>query len=275
MSRKAIIIAVGFVVIAGGIIYTLTVAFPTPQNCVACHYMEPFYRQWEISTHKTVPCLKCHEYSAARALIGQVKLLTGKQSVLHLTNIPDKNCLQSGCHDKRLVDSKVTFTKEDRGKRTITLDHKTHFGVVIQSVKLHCRSCHSDMVQGSHADYNKEVCFLCHFKGALLTRAVASCPLCHSSPKRPLVVRGRPFVHDDALKAGYKCTHCHTKITRGDGVTPKDKCYSCHADRTDKYSDVKFIHDKHVDQKQINCLRCHPKIEHGQIGMLENIPLIK
>ena len=86
---------------------------------------------------------------------------------------------------------------------------------------------------------------------------------------------GRTFSHDDALKAGYKCAQCHTEVTKGDGVTPKDKCYFCHVERAEVYSDVKFVHEKHVAQKQIDCLWCHARIEHGKIGMAEKIPMLK
>jgi len=271
MSRKSIIIALVFVAIFGGIyVYTLKAVFPNPRNCNACHFINPYYKQWESSTHNKVPCLKCHEYSATRALIGQFMFMAAAHNPRPLTNVPDKNCLQTGCHDKRLVESKVTFTK-----RGITFDHRPHFTEMKRGIKLHCRSCHSDIVQGSHVSVSKNVCFLCHFKGVSHDQAVTGCPSCHSSPKQPIVYKGKTFSHDEALKAGYKCNQCHTEITKGEGVTPKDKCFFCHVDRTEKYSDIQFIHAKHVTEKQIDCLWCHSRIEHGKISMAEKIPMIK
>jgi len=271
MSKKVILLALAFVVIMGGIyIYTATVVFPDPRNCKVCHLMTPYYKQWEASTHNKVSCLKCHDYPATRALVGQFMFLARVYNSRPLTNVPDKNCLQSGCHDKRFVESEVTFTK-----RNIIFDHETHFPKMSRGIKLHCRSCHSDIVQGSHIKVSMNVCFLCHFKGVSSGQAFTGCPLCHSSPKQPIVVGGKTISHDDALRAGYKCDQCHMEVTKGDGVTPKDKCYFCHVERTEMYNDVQFVHEKHVTQKQIDCLWCHPRIEHGLIGMTEKIPMLR
>jgi len=269
MGKKFVIFMLGFVVVVGVFYYYETrVAFQNPKNCTACHFIVPYYQKWATSTHKSVPCLKCHVYSTERALAAQFLFLAGSYNPRPLTNVPDKNCLQSGCHDKRLVSSKVTFTK-----RGITFDHNPHFTEMKRGINLHCRSCHSDIVQGEHLKVSMNVCYLCHFKGVAHDQAQTGCPSCHSAPAKPIVYKGKSFSHEAALKAGYKCSKCHIEITKGDGVTPRDKCYFCHVDRTDKYSDVKLIHDKHVTQKQIDCLYCHTKIEHGKIKMAEKMPI--
>lgn len=261
MSRKVFLGLLIFVIIATGVIlYVNNTVFTSPQNCKVCHYMVPFYKKWETSTHNKVPCLKCHEYSSTAALAGQFRFLAGGYNPRPLTNVPDKNCLQSGCHDKRLVESKIMFTK-----RGIDFDHKPHFTEMKRGIKLHCRSCHSDIVQGEHVKVSMNVCFLCHFKGVPHDKAVTGCPSCHSSPKQPITVNGRTFSHEQALKAGYKCSRCHIEITKGEGETPKDKCYFCHVEKTEMYQDTKFVHEKHVTQKQIDCLWCHSRIEHGKI----------
>jgi len=269
MSKKVIFIVLFLAIMIGGVyVYEMTVIFPSPSNCKLCHYIAPFYAQWEASTHNKVPCLKCHEYSPAKALVGQFIFLAGTYNPRPLTNVPDKNCLQSGCHDRRIVDSKVSYTK-----RGITFDHKTHFTEIKRGIRLHCRSCHSDIVQGSHIRVSMNVCFLCHFKGVAQGQAFSGCPSCHSSPKKPIVVRGKAFSHDDALKAGHKCNECHTAVTKGDGITPRERCYFCHVERKEMYTDVALVHERHVTQKQIDCLWCHPVIEHGKIAMAEKIPL--
>ena len=271
MGKKSLLIGLIFVVAMTGLfIYVNNVVFPSPKNCNVCHFITPYYKKWETSSHNKVPCLKCHDYSSIKALSGQFKFLAGTYNPRPLTNVPDKNCLQSGCHDKRLVESKVLFTK-----RGINFDHKTHFGEIKRGIKLHCRSCHSDIVQGEHVKVTMNVCYLCHFKGVAHNQAVTGCPSCHTSPKQPIVVKGKTFSHDEALKAGYKCDHCHIEITKGDGMTPKDKCYFCHIDRTEKFSDAKLIHETHVTKNQIDCLYCHHRIEHGKIGMAEKIPKLK
>ncbi|WP_333655126.1 hypothetical protein [Dissulfurispira sp.] len=123
-----------------------------------------------------------------------------------------------------------------------------------RGIKLHCRSCHSDIVQGEHVKVSLNVCFLCHFKGVPHEQAVTGCPSCHSAPKQPIVVKGKTFSHEDVMKADYKCNQCHLEVTRGDGVTPKEKCYFCHVERIEMYDDVKFIHERHVTHRKADRL---------------------
>jgi hypothetical protein len=51
------------------------------------------------------------------------------------------------------------------------------------------------------------------------------------------------------------------EITRSEGVVPPEKC-----------KDVKLIHDENVGDKQIDCLYCHTRIEHGKIKMAAELP---
>jgi hypothetical protein len=269
MNKKRAFILIGFCILAvGAFFYASKVAFQNPKSCTACHFIVPYYKKWETSTHKMVPCLKCHEYTAERALAAQFMFLAGAYNPRPLTNVPDKNCLQAGCHDKRLVASTVTFTK-----RGISFDHKPHFTEMKRGIKLHCRSCHSDIVQGEHLKVSLNVCYLCHFKGVAHDQAQTGCPSCHAAPAKPIAYKGKIFSHEAALNAGYKCNKCHVEITKGDGITSRDKCYFCHVDRAEKYSDIKLIHDKHVTEKQIDCLYCHSKIEHGKIKMAQKMPI--
>ena len=32
----------------------------TPEFCVTCHYMRPYYDAWKTSKHDHVPCVECH-----------------------------------------------------------------------------------------------------------------------------------------------------------------------------------------------------------------------
>jgi predicted glutamine amidotransferase len=50
-------------------------------------------------------------------------------------------------------------------------------------------------------------------------------------------------------------------------------CYFCHVQRAEMYDDVVFVHQRHVEQGQLDCLRCHPRIRHGHIKMAERLPL--
>jgi hypothetical protein len=267
MKNKVIIGLVAFSAVAiAAFIYVRAVAFNDPQYCKSCHYIAPFYKKWETSTHNKVPCLKCHVYSMEKAVAAQFLFLAGSYNPRPLSNVPDRNCLQSGCHEKRLIESKVLFTKWN-----ISFDHKPHFSESRRGIKLHCRSCHSDIVQGEHVKASKSVCYLCHFKGAPHDQAKTGCPSCHTAPKATIVVNGRPFSHDAALKGGAKCSSCHLEITKGDGAVAKDRCYFCHVDRGEKYDDVALIHEKHVVQRQVDCLWCHERIEHGKIKVVKRI----
>jgi nitrate/TMAO reductase-like tetraheme cytochrome c subunit len=269
MSKKIGFIALFIVVVVGGLyFYTSYVIFPSPKYCKVCHYMAPFYKKWETSTHNKVPCLKCHDYKPMKAIAGQFMFLANAYNPRPLTNVPDSNCLQSECHDKRLVESKTKFTK-----RGITFDHKPHFAEMKRGIKLHCRSCHSDIVQGEHVKVSMNVCFLCHFKGVPQKETISGCPSCHEEPKQPIDYAGKTFSHEEFINLGYTCNQCHTEITKGDGLTPREKCYFCHVERTERYSDVNFMHDKHVAKKQIDCLWCHSKIEHGKVKIADAIPL--
>jgi len=266
---KRAVILIGFCILATGVFFYATkVMFQDSKNCAVCHYMVPYYKNWQTSTHSMVPCLKCHDYTLERALAGEFTFLAGAHNPRPLTNIPDKNCLQGGCHEKRLVLSKVTFTKKG-----VSFDHMLHFTEMKRGIKLHCRSCHSDIVQGEHLKVSMNVCYLCHFKGVAHDRTQTGCLSCHSAPTKPIAYREGTFSHEAALKAGYKCSKCHVEVTRGDGLTPQDKCYFCHVDRIEKYSDVNLLHDQHITKQQIDCLYCHRKIEHGKIKMAEKMPI--
>lgn len=270
MSKKVFILSLIFVaVVVGAYFYVKEVAFANPKNCNLCHFMTPFYEKWETSTHNKVACLKCHEYAPLNAVSGQLRFMAGTYNPRPRTNVPDKNCLQTGCHDRRLIESKVIFTREN-----IKFDHRPHFTEMKRGINLHCRSCHSDIVQGEHVKVSKNVCFLCHFKGMPPGESLKGCPSCHTAPKEKITVKGKTFSHQEALKMGYTCHQCHEKITTGTGIVPKDQCHFCHVEKVEMYSDVKFIHENHVTKNQIDCLWCHPKIEHGKIKMAEKIPLL-
>ncbi|MBI4824134.1 MAG: hypothetical protein HY805_07910 [Nitrospirae bacterium] len=261
MSKKAFIGAIAFVLIVlSAYFFVKKVVFPIPKNCTVCHFITPFYKKWETSTHNKVPCLKCHDYNVLNAVSGQIRFLAGTYHPRPITRVPDKNCLQSGCHERRLIEAHELFTK-----RGIDFDHKPHFTESRRGINLHCRSCHSDIVQGEHVRASMNPCFLCHFKGAPVGEAFPGCPSCHSAPKKDIIVKGKVFSHEKLLKMGYKCKQCHVAVTRGDGVVPKERCFFCHVERIEMYEDVEFVHQNHVTKKQIDCLLCHPRIEHGKI----------
>src|SRR4030067_1892833 len=104
MTKKVLITFMIFVgVLLGSYFYVKEVMFKSPKNCNVCHFMTPFYKKWETSTHNKVDCLKCHVYTPLNAVSGQLRLWAGTYNPRPRTIVPDKSCLQSGCHDRRLI----------------------------------------------------------------------------------------------------------------------------------------------------------------------------
>jgi len=241
-----------------------------PAICKVCHFITPFYNKWERSTHNMVPCLKCHEYGPLNAFSGQLRFIAGTYNPRPLTNVPDAKCLQSGCHDRRLIESKVNISRWN-----IVFDHRPHFTGQVRGINLHCRSCHSDIVQGEHMKVSMNVCFLCHLNMKEAVDQKGRCTVCHSELKRTVRYGGMLFNHLKAVGNGYSCERCHVSVKIGDGGVPKEKCFFCHINRTEKYRDVSFVHRQHVTRKQIDCFFCHNFVEHGSGRLAKDIERLK
>jgi hypothetical protein len=266
MKITAIIISVVMVFSAVTYLFVKEVMITKPSTCEYCHFMTPFYNKWARSTHNKVRCLKCHEYGPFKAFLGQLRFIAGTYNPRPLTNVPDAKCLQAGCHERRLIESKVSLSKPN-----IVFDHKPHFTEYRKGITLHCRSCHSDIVQGEHMKVSLNVCFLCHLSGGKFRLDDRGCLVCHNEPKKNGFYRGVFFNHLRPRGKEVPCSDCHVSVTMGDGQVPKEKCFFCHVDRTEKYSDVVFVHQQHVARKQIDCFFCHQLIEHGNIRMSNRI----
>jgi hypothetical protein len=266
MKIAVIIVSVVLIFSAVTYLFVREVMITDPAICEYCHFMTPFFNKWRRSTHNRVPCLKCHDYGPLRAFIGQLRFVTGSYNPRPLTNVPDSNCLQPGCHERRLIESKVTFSK---GR--IIFDHKPHFGGQPSGIMLHCRSCHSDIVQGEHMKVSLNVCFLCHLNGKKGAADDGQCLMCHREPKQKVWYRGGLFNHLGAGVKSHLCRDCHIAVNAGSGDVPRERCFFCHVDRTEKYSDVVFVHRMHVTKKQIDCFFCHQLVEHGDFRLARDI----
>ncbi len=272
MRTVALIVIVFLVLTLTLFFFMKEVMVTRPGICKYCHFMTPFYNKWEQSTHRMVPCMQCHEYGPLRALSGQLRLLIGTYHTRPLTNVPDAKCLQQGCHDMRLVESKVTMTKWN-----IAFDHKPHFTEQRKGMRLHCRSCHSDIVQGEHMKVSVNVCFLCHL-GPGEAKSEAQCVRCHREARPMVTVGGKSFRHlgmvtpgRDCTQQGDTCVDCHAETLIGTGAVSKERCFFCHVDRTGQYHEVAFVHQKHVEEKQLDCLFCHEFVQHGNVRMATDL----
>lgn len=233
-----------------------------PRFCITCHYMEPYYRQWQTSTHAEVSCVVCHPVRPVANAVAALRYATGTHDARPRAEVANESCLTGGCHDGRLAEGKLTFG----GK--IHFDHATHLQRVRRGQKLQCTSCHSQIVQGEHIAVTESTCFLCHFKGVGEAQAIGGCTTCHGTPSGTVQHEGFSFSHDTYLKVGVACQQCHLQVTVGDGQAPTERCYSCHVERLEQYRDAELIHTRHVVEHGIDCFRCHEKIEHGRIRMI-------
>ncbi len=241
----------------------------SPMLCNSCHIMKPYVDAWRTSKHNQVACVQCHYPPGLRdtiwvkyqALTQVVKWATQTYSSKPFAEVEDGSCLRSGCHDRRLLQGKVTY------KRGIIFDHKPHLEEVRRGRQLRCTSCHSQIVVGTHIEVTDATCFLCHFKGLKTAREInpiAGCTGCHQAPKGDIRVGSLTFNHAEFVRRGVACQSCHLNVVEGEGEAPRERCFTCHnqPEKLQRYPDTPFIHDFHVAGHNIECARCHTAIQH-------------
>lgn len=233
-----------------------------PKTCLICHYMEPYYAQWEESSHGDVTCVKCHPLNPLYITVSTLKYWTGNYNPRPIADVPDKSCLGGGCHEERLIHGDVLY------KGAVHFDHAGHMDLPKRGMKLRCTSCHGQIVQGEHIAVTEKVCFLCHFKGMADGTSLSGCTSCHGMPSQVVEHEGFSFSHDSYLKAGVECSQCHLDVVEGDGAVPAERCFQCHVERVDRYSDLDLVHGVHVEDEGVDCFRCHETVNHGEVQMI-------
>jgi len=239
-----------------------------PEFCNSCHIMEPYYKSWQKSTHKNVPCIDCHFAPGfggklrgkMLGLVQLAKYVTSSEGPRPAAEIPDESCLRSGCHEKRLLSGKVTF-------QGIPFDHEPHLKDLRREKKLRCTSCHSQIMQGTHMAVTETTCFLCHFKDEEFNAGLGTCTRCHAIPEQKFDLGGGAiFTHELALKRNVDCANCHGDVIRGKGEVPREHCAVCHNREDDlkQIDDHEFMHKKHVSEHKVDCLACHLQIQHSK-----------
>ncbi len=267
-----LILIVFFVIIALG-----SIAFTSHSNfCASCHYMKPFFKSWETSSHKDVECSVCHYppgggiRSKLRKKIEGLVMVGRYWTKLYVKSKPwaeirDDSCLREGCHDKRLLEGKVLFNK-------VAFDHKIHFEDLKRGKQLQCTSCHSQIVQGEHITVTESSCFICHFKESEHYPQIDDCSHCHT--KDTLVGPQSPrYNHTLVFDNGFSCDKCHSNTIFGDGEVPRENCYKCHGEqeRLNKYEDTDLMHTEHIYEDKIECNQCHLEIQHKIVKDIEAI----
>ncbi|MBN1223284.1 MAG: cytochrome c3 family protein [Candidatus Aminicenantes bacterium] len=274
--KKRLIILAGVAVIFV-VLLVIAIEFTSHSGfCASCHYMKPFFQSWEISSHAAFECSKCHYppsggiRSKLRKKIEGLVMVGRYWTKLYVKSKPwaeirDENCLQSGCHDKRLLEGVVKFKK-------IVFDHKIHLTDLRRGKQLQCTSCHSQIVQGEHITVTESTCFICHFKESEHFPQIAACSHCH---KKNILINEETsrYNHTLVFENGYSCDKCHSHTITGDGEVPKENCYKCHyeRERLEKYDDTDLMHTEHISEDKIECNQCHLDIQHNIIKDIEAI----
>lgn len=245
----------------------LTAEFTSrPKFCTTCHYMQAFYDSWASSSHKDVPCAKCHFAPGFKSVI-ETKTIGIVHLVTYVTNfykktkpmaeISDLSCLRSGCHETRLLHGRVKFKK-------VYFDHKPHLTSLRRGKKLRCTSCHSQIVQGNHMKVTESTCFICHFKSGPGDPKIHNCTFCHDAPTRENGESDIRYDHSQVVEQKIECERCHTEMIVGDGAVPLENCYNCHIEpeRLEHYQDSDLMHKNHITDHKIECQQCHTLIQH-------------
>lgn len=109
-----------FLLGTGGFVYVSS----KPRFCGTCHVLRPYYESWKTSEHgkRGTGCMQCHVAPgfvnyAKRKLLGiaeVVSYVTQTYDTNLSAEIPDAACLREGCHDKRLLEGKVSYRQSSR-----------------------------------------------------------------------------------------------------------------------------------------------------------------
>ncbi len=247
----------------------------TPKFCSTCHYMEPYVKAWQESTHADVTCTDCHFppgiKSKIRGKFTAISMVANYMTGIYKKSKPwaeisDESCLRKGCHVKRLLTGKVIF------KEGIIFDHLPHLTNLRRGKKLRCTSCHSQIVQGEHISVTETTCFLCHFKEVAESGKINQCTWCHDAPV-PNSENTISYDHSFILEQKMDCQKCHGKMQVGDGTVPRERCEGCHADKSmiAKYDDGELIHKVHVTDHKVECQNCHLSIQHKSVAKTNDI----
>lgn len=264
----------GLLIFLGAVIGVLVICFTflaykvtDSYFCDSCHYMEPYVRHWDSSSHAGIDCIDCHDYSAGSMAIAALKYWTNTYEMRPKADVPDENCLSSDCHTHETLDEAQKFRKG------ILFKHSVHLENELRGGKLHCTSCHNQIVQYSddnqgHMAVNDKSCFVCHFKDAGVGEAITGCNSCHGIPKKEVEHAGFIFNHEPYLELQVECKQCHVQIVEGDGAVPESKCHDCHVERSRTELSEHDLHNIHVTINRLDCYKCHSDIRHGNFSMV-------
>ena len=259
-----IIIVVGAIGVFAFVAIKLT---STSYFCNCCHIMNPYYDNWETSTHSEVTCTKCHlEPGVAGLLKGKISgmaqainFIVGRVGTKPNGVVADSSCLRSHCHNIEELESKNLYY----GMAMFT--HKGHISKVVNGIKIACGTCHSHFEGNEHFSIDKNVCFTCHFlrgKEGASKHVQTECLDCHEIPDK-IIERGMVKVNHQefaSYEAGCEGS-CHKKQVEKDSAVNDSVCLNCHSfKRTDQ--EVEELHHEHSIGEKVECFSCHGEVSH-------------
>jgi len=250
---------------AGSIVITAQPGF-----CKTCHIMNPYYDNWEASSHSHAHCTECHfEPGFVNYVKGKmvapahlVNYIVGRVGTKPNATVKDASCLRSECHSTKELASKNTYFNG------IKFTHKNHIEKVVDGIRISCVTCHSYFEGDDHFNTNNNVCFTCHFlkNDKSNTRLLqTSCQDCHEVPDK-VIERGFVKInHAEFVSYEASCEDsCHKKETEKKSEVSANVCLNCHGFIREQQADSVALHETHTNCEKVECFACHGKVSHGQ-----------
>ncbi|TET52949.1 MAG: hypothetical protein E3J54_05350 [Actinobacteria bacterium] len=223
---------------------------PSPSLCRLCHEMQDEYYTWKQSSHRNIPCARCHQKPG---LLGQgvqrLRLLgmifaktTGSYQNPISARVPNSIC--TSCHAKVI-------------QQTITVnDIRVSHTEIVQG-GFNCGNCHNSVVHKDAVPFRNissmDKCIDCHHRQYVSTE----CSFCHkqvpdskqgtATPWQ--IAHGKNWRKTHALLDMNTCSACHTE---------KD-CLKCHKINMPHPEDWIPTHGRDAKANKKQCNQCHLK----------------
>jgi len=234
-------------------------ASESPSFCRSCHYMQPYFDTWSVSTHRDVSCEQCH---SAYGMKGVVRgKITGLAMVTRYATqtydprpeaeVSDGSCTRAKCHGQTSTIERLT------SEPTIRFNHRSHEAKLESGWSLRCTSCHKHERESAHFSVSKETCYLCHLTELPMSKTQTECHKCHEFEPQTDSVQRIDHVN---MPVEIACAYCHESVSSGGGVVEDFRCYTCHLETRQVSSPE--LHDVHVVQRDVDCFQCHDEIRH-------------
>ena len=109
---KGILIAlIGFVVLILVLYGVAEYKTTDSEGCNSCHFMDPYVRHWEESSHASIDCIACHDYSGGDLMLSTIQYVANVYDNRPKADVPDENCLSSDCHSMDQLGEGIEFKK--------------------------------------------------------------------------------------------------------------------------------------------------------------------